>query len=75
MLEYASKIKDVTDSLEKEKQVRLADLRKNLAKERQRRRRELYKKHCREAQQAGLDPNKVLIYKEGLFQRKNWTNF
>ena len=59
MLEYASKIKEVTDNLEKEKQVRLADLRKNLAKERQRRRRELHRKQCREAQQAGLDPDKV----------------
>ena len=58
-MEYASKIRDVTDNLEKEKQVRLADLRKDLASERKRRRRELYKKHCREAQQAGLDPDKV----------------
>lgn len=67
MLEYAGKIRDVTDSLEKEKQSRLADLRKDLASERKRRRRELYKKHCREAQQAGLDPDEVKFLISFLF--------
>lgn len=55
-------MRDLNESLEKEKQTRLADLRKKLAKERQRRKRELYKKHVKEAQQAGLDPVKVKGY-------------
>ena len=80
MLEYASKIRDVTDNLEKEKQSRLAELRKNLASERKRRRRELYKKHCREAQQAGLDPEKVrfffYLFDLGYFgNRPSWVLF
>jgi len=59
MLEYASKLRDLNDNLEREKHSRLADLRKKLAQERQRRKRELYRKHVKEAQQAGLDPEKV----------------
>lgn len=59
MLEYANKIKNVTQSLEKEKQHRLAELRKDLAEERHRRKKDLYDRQIKEAQQAGLDPLKV----------------
>lgn len=62
MDEYAAKIRNVTDDFEKEKHTKLAKLRKQLAKERQRRKRELHEKHVKEAQQAGLDPQEVLIF-------------
>lgn len=59
MMEYAGKIRDVTESCEREKQKRLAELRRNLAKERQRRKQVLYNKQVQEAAEAGLDPTKV----------------